>query len=417
MMDMMTQEDKHILRDLARRVDDIARSEEQQEKRELWKRHTALMGDRPPIFVSPEGSWREILPDGALKCSDEFARGVEAELRRRIFRFESIQDDTPIERVYEFPVSAIPINEGWGMTPERLSTGDERGAWRHQPVVTKPSDWKKLKKPELRVDERGAQRRQALLQDAVGDLLEVKVTGVKVFDFHLAHIYCDFRGLEGMLYDLALEEEMVKEVFEFFTEGFEGLIHQIEAANLIELNNDYTYHYTGGLGYTQALPKDGFDPANVRTQDVWAAAEAQEFSCVSPEMHAELILPYERRLLTPFGLNGYGCCDDLTEKLDGVLEIPNLRRVAACPWADLGKMAARLKKQYILTWKPQPAYLAEEHFDPDFVEQYLFDSLSAAKVGYPEIILRDTHTCRAQPERFGAFVRAARRAIERVYDA
>ncbi len=176
------------------------------------------MGDRPPIFVSPEGSWREILPDGALKCSDEFARGVEAELRRRIFRFESIQDDTPIERVYEFPVSAIPINEGWGMTPERLSTGDERGAWRHQPVVTKPSDWKKLKKPELRVDERGAQRRQALLQDAVGDLLEVKMTGVKVFDFHLAHIYCDFRGLEGMLYDLALEEEMVKEVFEFFTE-------------------------------------------------------------------------------------------------------------------------------------------------------------------------------------------------------
>ena len=80
-------------------------------------------------------------------------------------------------------------------------------------------------------------------------------------------------------------------------------------------------------------------------------------------------------------------------------------------------MAARLKKQYILTWKPQPAYLAEEHFDPDFVEQYLFDSLSAAKEGYPEIILRDTHTCRAQPERFGAFVRAAWRAVERVYDA
>ena len=44
------------------------------------------------------------------------------------------------------------------------------------------------------------------------------------------------------------------------------------------------------------------------------------------------------------------------------------------------------------------------------------DSLMAAKCGYPEIILRDTHSCRNHPERFTKFVELTRRAIEQVYN-
>ncbi len=98
------------------------------------------------------------------------------------------------------------------------------------------------------------------------------------------------------------------------------------------------------------------------------------------------------------------------------MQIQNLRRVAACPWADLDKMARRRGKQYNLTWKPQPSYLAAERFDDALVENYLCESLTAARAGYPEIILRDTHTCRGQPDRFTRFVKAARRAISRAYD-
>lgn len=134
-------------------------------------------------------------------------------------------------------------------------------------------------------------------------------------------------------------------------------------------------------------------------------------------MFCKTILPFEKQLLEPFGLNGYGCCDDLTEKLPEVLKIKNLRRVAACPWANLGKMADRLKKDYILTWKPNPAWLASETFDETGMEAYMTQSLQAAKMGYPEIILRDTHTCRSEPERFTRFVQLTRRAIENVYGA
>ena len=410
---MLNHEDKLILKQLAAYVHDIALLPEQQKKRDMWRRHTALKGGIPPIFVSPEGSWEEIVPQSSLKCQDPFARHVEQQLRWRIFRHEHIKDDTPIEMDFDIPVSYIPINENWGLPVLRQeSTG--RGAWHHKPVVEEPEDWKKLKKPALDVDVKGAELKADMLRDAVGDSLNVHVTGIKIFDFHIAHVYCDFRGLDNLMIDLIDDDEMVKDVFAFLCEGFEGLVKQAVDMHLPQSNNDYTYHYTGGLGYCDDLP--AYHEGEAPLAHLWGACEAQEYSCVSPDMFYDTILPFEKRLLEPFGLNGYGCCDDLTNKLDGVLEIKNLRRVAACPWADLGKMAARLKKDYILTWKPNPAHLANDFFDEAAVEKYMTESLEAAKPGYPEIILRDTHSCRNDPSRFTKFVEITRRAIDKVYN-
>ena len=61
---MMNQHDKTILRDLAKRVAEIADSPQMTELRETWKRHHALERVRPMILVSPEGSWQELLPAG-----------------------------------------------------------------------------------------------------------------------------------------------------------------------------------------------------------------------------------------------------------------------------------------------------------------------------------------------------------------
>lgn len=413
---MFTQQDKLILKQLADRVHEIASMPEQQKKRDMWKKHTALKHGIPPIFISPEGSWVELIPPESLQCEDAFAKEVEKELRRRIYRFEHIPDDTPIEDHYDIPVSWIPLNDCWGLPVMRKNAKD-RGAWHHQPVIEEIEDWDQLFKkpmPVLRVDDQGARERAKELKDAVGDALQVHVTGIKIYDFHIAHVYCDFRGLDNLFVDMIDDEERVKDVFAHFTEGMLGIQKQVKEMNLIQSNNDYTYHYTGGLGYCDDLP--AYTEAPTDYSCIWGAAEDQEYSCVSPDMFYNTVLPFEKKLLEPFGLNGYGCCDDLTEKLDGVLEIKNLRRVAACPWANLGKMAQRLKKDYILTWKPNPAYLAGEYFDEAQVEKYMTESLEAAKCGYPEIILRDTHSCRNDPKRFTQFAQLTRRAIEKVYN-
>ena len=112
----------------------------------------------------------------------------------------------------------------------------------------------------------------------MGDLTSVNLVGRKKFSFHLMHWYCDYRGLDNMLYDQNEEPEMIHDVMHFFTEGIKSMMRQYEDQNLISLNNDHTYHYTGGVGYTDLLPPPDYNPDKIRMKDIFGAAEAQEFS-------------------------------------------------------------------------------------------------------------------------------------------
>ena len=79
---MFTQQDRTILKALAARVHQIAQEPVQQKKRDMWRKHTALKYGIPPVFVSPEGSWEELIPRETLQCEDAFAKEAELELRK-----------------------------------------------------------------------------------------------------------------------------------------------------------------------------------------------------------------------------------------------------------------------------------------------------------------------------------------------
>jgi hypothetical protein len=146
---------------------------------------------------------------------------------------------------------------------------------------------------------------------------------------------------------------------------------------------------------------------------MWASAEAQELAGVSPAMHEEFVLQYERPLLAPFGLTGYGCCEDLTAKLDDVFRIPHIRRISISPFADVDACAARLGGDYIFSWKPNPSMLVGR-FDSEAVEAYIRHAIDAARANgcVLEMILKDTHTCEHHPERFDEWTRIARCLVE-----
>ncbi|TFG88778.1 MAG: hypothetical protein E4H17_01810 [Gemmatimonadales bacterium] len=207
--------------------------------------------------------------------------------------------------------------------------------------------------------------------------------------------------------DMVENPGMLHEAMAFLEEGHRRMVQQYVALNLLSLNNDGTYHSSGGVGYSDELPAPGFDSARVRTQDMWSSAEAQELVQVSPEMHAEFSLQYEKRLLAPFGLNGYGCCEDRTRKLDDVLTIPSIRRISIAPWADVAACAAKIGKRAIVSWKPQPAMLVGE-FNARAMRDYIRNALEATRGCAVEMILKDTHTCENRPERFDEWCRIAR---------
>ena len=209
--------------------------------------------------------------------------------------------------------------------------------------------------------------------------------------------------------DMVLNPSWLQDAMAFLTEGHRRLVQQYIDLNLLSLNNDDTYHSSGGNGYTDDLPAPGFDPDRVRPIDMWASAEAQELAGVSPKMHAEFSLDYEKALLAPFGLNGYGCCEALDRKMEDVLAIPNIRRVSISSFSDVDVCAEKLRDAAIFSWKPHPAHLVGA-FDDDRIRNYIRHAVEVTQANncVMEMLLKDTHTCEHQPERFDRWVAIAR---------
>jgi len=401
--------DRTILRDLAKRAAEIASLPVMAERRELWKRHNALERTRPMILVSPEGGWRELLPEESLVCEDERARQIERTLRRRIYVHEGLGDDSVIE--CEWIVRKAVRHTGWGLEPRFTASSAERGAWAFDPVILAPKDLGKLKYPEVIHDEAATERNLDEARELFGDILEVKLRGVSRIHFHLMQLYCKLRGLTQVMMDMIENPSMLHDAMTFLEEGHQGIVRQYDEMNLLNLNNDGTYHASGGNGYTDELPPDDFDPAHVRPADMWSSAEAQELAQVSPEMHWEFSMQYESRLLEPFGLNGYGCCEDLTLKMDDVLKIPNMRRISISPFADVEKCAELLQDRCIFSWKPKPQHLVGD-FNEEMIRDYIRRALDATRGCIVEMVLKDTHTCDNHPERFTRWARIARELAE-----
>lgn len=410
---MFSQEERTIIRDIAKRVAEIADMPIMAERKEAWKKHNSLQPFRPLVLMFPEGSWGELLPQTVLKCTDGGARNIEWSLRSRIYYYEHFQDDMVIEK--EWIVSKAIGSTGWGLSPKHIPSTEARGAWHFDPVIKEPADLKKLTVPEITYNEEASKNSLAQYQDLFGDILDVKQKGVAHLSFHLMNQYTGLRGLEEVMLDMYENPGMLHDAMSFFEEAHKHIVKQYVDLNLLSLNNDSTYHNSGGNGYTDELPKVGFDPNRVRLSDMWGSAEAQEMAQVSPEMHEEFILSYEKRLLEPFALNGYGCCEDLTRKLDYVFKIPNIRRISIAPMADVDVCAEKLKDKYIFSWKPQPSHLVGE-FNTDKLRGYIRHTVEVAKANncVLEMILKDTHTCQFHPERFDIWTQIARELINEI---
>ena len=209
--------------------------------------------------------------------------------------------------------------------------------------------------------------------------------------------------------DMLLQPQMVHDAMALLVEGHRRILQQFVDQNLLTLNNDSTYHSSGGNGYTNELPSAGYNSRCIKPKDMWASAESQELAQVGPKQHAEFALPYEKRLLSPFGLTGYGCCEDLTRKLEDVLTLPNLRRISISPFANVDVCAEKLHNRYIFSWKPQPAHLVGD-FDEKMIRSYIGHTIEVTQKNncVLEMILKDTHTCEHHPERFDRWTQIAR---------
>jgi hypothetical protein len=174
-----------------------------------------------------------------------------------------------------------------------------------------------------------------------------------------------------------------------------------------------------GLGahQNQAMPYAGElrDPAanvnGVLRKELWGYMAAQELTAVSPEMHDEFMLQYQLPILKEFGLVAYGCCEDLTRKIDMLRQIPNLRRIAVSPFANVAKCAEQIGSDYVISYRPSPADMVSYGFDITRIRTILKRDLAACSGCHVDITLKDVETVERDPDRVRNWVRIAREVI------
>lgn len=434
---MIENKEREVVRELAKKLRELANQPIMEERRKLWYAHNDLKTDQPVIDCSPEGAWREAIPPESLVCQNEALREIEWTLRARIYRAEVINDDVPAETRWD--CRKIISDTGWRTADSEAHNAFTNESvhvpaistinpfWRHdfrfdataaefEPLIEDLENTDQIYKlipPKVVYDEESSKRLLELHQDLLGDILDVHWTGNTYIAFSWMETYTKIRGYENALFDLYDYPDEMHELLRILEKGYLDLYQQELDMGLLEMNNGCQYNGTGGYGYTNDLraPAPG---EKLTFKNLWAYAESQEFVSVSPEMTREFAIDYEKRLLSNFGLSSYGCCDNLEKKLPDVLSIPNIRRISVSPWADVASMRDQIGMKAIFSCKPNPSYVTSG-WDEDFMRDYTMKLMQDGKGTPFEIILKDTHTIQNDPERFRKWTDLCRECIAKVY--
>ncbi len=411
----ISDKDRCILRSLAGKQAEVASLPEHKEKIRMWKSLNAMKPERPMVWIN-EIPWHEMDVDGelALQCENEFCRSVEDQIRKTLYQWKHLRGDMVVEPV--FRTSLVLRDSGFGIAEnteiEKTDEASNVVSREFIPQIQSLKDVKKIKMPEIYLDEEATERNFQALEWMFGDLLTVEKCGVGPIWFTIWDFLVRWYGVEEAMMDFVLKPELVHAAVERLLNAFMARLDRYEALNVLSLNNQNVRIGSGGLGYCDELPQSGFDPVRVRTIDQWGCSNAQIFSEVSPEMHEEFSLRYERKWLERFGMTYYGCCEPLHNKLDILKSVPNLRKISVSPWADLGKTVELAGDKYVLSHKPNPAIFADENWNPDRARKELADMLLQASGCSVEIIMKDISTVRYEPHRLWEYADIALRAAE-----
>jgi hypothetical protein len=199
--------------------------------------------------------------------------------------------------------------------------------------------------------------------------------------------------------DLVERPALVHAAVERMVDAWLTELDQFEALNLLSLDANNTRIGSGGYGYTRSLPGANCDPNRVRPPNMWGCSNAQIFSEVSPRMHWDFALQHDLRWLSRWGLTYYGCCEPLDGKAELLRKIPNLRKVSVTPWCQTQRAVETIGPHWVMSRKPNPAVLAQEHWNPAQARQDLRDFLATARGCHVEFIMKDISTVRYQPQR------------------
>ena len=398
--------DRAIIRDVAKRIAEIAAHPRQKKTADLWRRLNNLERVRPMIILQDgtlhETSWKT---GNLLKCEGEEARGIEHGLRAHVYHWEHLRDDSLWDDIVRCPI-AIECT-GWGIAQKDDRPDHVFGARHFNCNLADTDEPTLIPDPVVTVDWEETERRHQRLAELYDGIFTIERIGVPGHWYDPLDSFITWRGIEETFLDMIDRPQWLHGWLERMCQNYLSRLDQYEKLNLLTLNNrNQNYGIgPGGLGYTDLLPQKDFDGVHVRTIDQWGHATTQIFSEVSPAMHEEFALKYEKRFLARFGLASYGCCEPLDLKVDLIRKhVPHLRRVSMSPKANVARGAAACRNEVIFSYKPNPTIIGMEAWDRDLARAELRDAFEKTRGCVVEVIMKDLHSCRNQPHRMSEWV-------------
>jgi hypothetical protein len=398
--------DRDCIRYLAKQVAVIAASDANKRIIGRWCDVNALRKpDRFPVWCRPVAAWGEILPKDSLTCRDDYLRGIEYGLRQILVKHE-IADDSPVEDY--FGVDALfdidPPNV-WGLDIGRHTTGQAGGAWTYDPPIKEWSDLDKLRLPTFTYNSAGTQQALSKADDLLGDILPVKLVCRHPLDATLCNPATDLRGMTPLMMDLIESPEQVHRLMAHLRDAMLHAMDQVQATGLLTAGSHWPMLTSDPLG-------EPGPAGNLTWRNCWCLANSQEFDQVSPAMWQEFLLDYQMPILQRFGAVAYGCCENLTKKIDGVLSIPNLRVFVCSAWTHLDTVIERVGRKHVIMWRQKASDVVFPH-DTDTLRRQLDEGLRRLQGHSVQVVLRELQTLAGHPDRLHVWTKLAIEAAEK----
>ena len=406
------QKDRNILRELASQVAEIAALPAQQQKIDLWKTFNSLEPSRPMVMID-QVCWHEMEVDGelTLQTEDSFCRGLETRLRRTLYSWKHMPVDMVVEPVID--VHKVARNTGFGIQTQEqravLDPANDIVGHLYIDQLRTEDDLEKIRTPQIAFDAEATAQTLEKVEEIFAGILPVRLQG-SVPNFAPWDVIVQWHGVESSILDLIERPDFIHKIMSRLTDAMLVQLDQLEEQGLLG-HSQTTIHCSGA--HTDELPASGFDVQHPRAKDLWTCGMAQIFSTVSPAMHKEFELDYAVCWYSRFGLNYYGCCEPLDQKIDIIRAIPRVRKVSMSPWVDVDRGAEQIGRDLVFSRKPSPAFLAPDTWSAEAVERDLRDTLDrCAPHGCPvEFILKDISTVRYEPQRLWEWADIAMKVV------
>jgi len=407
--------DRAVLRGLAEKQAAIASLPGHKEKAGLWRDLNGLRSKRPMVAIS-QVCWNEmnINDELTMQCEDEFCRGIELSFLAAIYVHKHFPADSVLDNSYI--INPVIHDSEFGIKIEEAVIDQAAGDIKSHgyiPQIKDEADIAKIKDPVIKYDRDETMKRYNIAHDIFGDILDVKTGGINSAWFAPWDMLVQWWGAQEVLLDLVLRPELVHLAMNRLVDAYIARLEQWENLGLLSFGSGNYNIGSGGLAFTDELPCQDFNPAHVRPCDQWGCAAAQIFSEVSPEMHEEFALQYEKRWLKKFGLTMYGCCEPLHNKISILKTVPNLRKISCSPWCKLDKAVAQIGTDYVLSVKPSPAIFAEDRWNPEAARRTIRTILEQTRGCHVEIVAKDLSTMRGQPQRLWEWAAIAMEEVEK----